>query len=410
MRLIAILQDGRQGKLLSEYLTSLSIDNILDVSTGDNWGEENYGVTTYTVWVVDEENLPRALEIARDFANNSNADHFQKQTGATFPSAAASPSPAENFEPSQPEESDAKAQNILRAKPPGAVEPLGKVTLYLLMLCSILFLFTEISAPTVTRQETMAFSKQQLPSIPIYYSTLKKELLFDYPRAFEIVDEIVANANAEYEKLESVNELPKDLFPLITQFQQTPYWKGFYEKIISFFQRRQVDWHIDEPLFEKLHQGEGWRLLSPIFLHADIFHLLFNMIWLAVLGRQLEQRMGWWRYLLFIGVTGAASNIAQYLMTGPNFLGFSGVICAMITFVWVRQKKTPWEGYLLQPTTLNFALLFLFFILALQLISFYTEIVYQQPIAPQIANTAHMTGLFLGIILGNVNFFAWKPH
>lgn len=410
MRLIATLQDERQGNLLSDYLKSQNIDNVLDVSTGHDWGEDSYGVTTYTVWVIEEENLVKALEIARDFAANSKAPRFQ-QPWTTPPSPTIetlSSLPEEAVDTRQPVADQSKTPKRIQTQQLKPIEPMGKATLYLLMLCCLLFVFTETTAPTPPQAEARAFSKQSLPMIPLYYSTIKKELLFDYPHAYEIVDEIIAQT--ELDRLQVNSELPGNLSPLIAQFQHTPYWSGFYDKIVALFQKKEINWHVTEPLFEKLQQGEVWRLLSPIFLHADIFHLLFNMIWLAVLGKQLEQRMGWGRYLLFIGLTGIITNTCQYLMTGSNFLGFSGVICAMITFVWIRQKKTPWEGYLLQSATFNFALLFLFIILILQLASFYTEIAYTQPIAPQIANTAHMTGLFLGLILGNSTFFAWKHH
>ena len=83
------------------------------------------------------------------------------------------------------------------------------------------------------------------------------------------------------------------------------------------------------------------------------------MIWLAVLGRQMELRLGGFRYLLFILITGIISNIVQYMMSGPNFLGYSGILCAMLSFIWVRQKKAAWEGYVLQDSTMGFMLLFL---------------------------------------------------
>ena len=71
-----------------------------------------------------------------------------------------------------------------------------------------------------------------------------------------------------------------------------------------------------------MRQGEVWRVLSPVFVHQDIFHLVFNMIWLAMLGRQMEKRLGGFRYVVFIALVGIVSNTAQYFMSGSNFMGF----------------------------------------------------------------------------------------
>jgi GlpG protein len=58
--------------------------------------------------------------------------------------------------------------------------------------------------------------------------------------------------------------------------------------------------------------------------------------------------------------------------------------------------------------TFNFTFFFLSLVLLIQIVSFSTEILYNQSLTPQIANTAHMSGLLLGILLGNLNFFTWK--
>lgn len=396
MRLIATLQDEKQGVLLSNYLKSQDIDNVLEASISQDWGNNSYGAPTYTIWVIEEKHLEKSLEIARDFTENSLDPRFLP-TSLPLPDNTHAPHQASQTPPRK--RRNAQIQEI---------EPLGTITLYLLLLCSLLYFFGEISAPTPTANETKAFTSESLPLIPLYYSQLKKELIFDYPHAFEIVDELIIKLDTD--KLQEASQLPPKLQPLVEQFRQTPYWTGFYDKIVSKIKNQQTSWEINEPLFEKLQQGQVWRLITPAFLHADIFHLLFNMIWLAILGKQLERRIGMWRYLLFIGIAAIITNTSQYLMTGVNFLGFSGVVCAMIMFVWVRQRITPWEGYLLQKTTLNFAMVFLIFVLLLQLISFYTEVVHNQSVAPQIANTAHLTGLLLGYILGNFNFFAWKTQ
>jgi len=132
------------------------------------------------------------------------------------------------------------------------------------------------------------------------------------------------------------------------------------------------------------------------------------MLWLIVLGKQIEQRLTPWRYAIFILVVGVISNIAQYLMSGPNFIGFSGILIGMLTFVWVRQKRTAWEGYQIDRSSFIFMLIFIFGMAAIQLASFFVEKSFEWSFAPNIANMAHLIGGVVGYILGRLNFFSWR--
>ena len=161
-------------------------------------------------------------------------------------------------------------------------------------------------------------------------------------------------------------------------------------------------------LIEKIRDGEFWRLFTPCLMHNDILHILFNMLWLIVLGKQLEQRLGIRRYLLLVLLTGIFSNTCQYLMSGSDFLGFSGVLCAMLAFIWIRQKIAPWEGYPLERSTIAFMMVFILAMSIIQIGSFFLENQYQISISPGIANTAHLSGAFIGICMACLPCFAWN--
>jgi GlpG protein len=132
------------------------------------------------------------------------------------------------------------------------------------------------------------------------------------------------------------------------------------------------------------------------------------MLWLVLLSKQMEERLRPLQYIGFILITGIFSNTCQYLMSGPNFVGFSGVLCAMVAFIWMRQKIAPWEGYPLQKSTITFLAFFVAAMLGIQIFAFYWDTQHISTIAPGIANTAHISGALIGAILGRLSLFSWK--
>ncbi len=144
------------------------------------------------------------------------------------------------------------------------------------------------------------------------------------------------------------------------------------------------------PMFAQVLAGELWRVLTPIFLHFGILHIVFNMMWLWDLGGALEKTRGPVFMGLFVAATGIASNLVQYVITGsPLFGGMSGVVYALLGFVWMQGRFNPASGLALHKNTVVMMLVW--------------YVICWTGLVGPIANWAHTAGLAIGVAWGFVD-------
>jgi GlpG protein len=152
---------------------------------------------------------------------------------------------------------------------------------------------------------------------------------------------------------------------------------------LQLTEQRSADrWSFNLP---ELWSGEVWRLFTPSLIHFDALHLLGNASWFYLFGRVLEQTRTRGRFITFLLLLAIGSNVAQYVAHGPNFGGLSGVDCGLFGFLWFKSQFRPEAGFHLPPEqTVFFA--------GWMLIALTGAV-------GAIANTAHLAGLGLGILL-----------
>jgi len=92
--------------------------------------------------------------------------------------------------------------------------------------------------------------------------------------------------------------------------------------------------------------GEGakfWTFVTYSLLHANLTHIVFNVLWLLPFGSALARRFGGLRFFVFMAVTAAAGALAHLVthehavapMIGAS-ASVSGTMAAAIRFAFVR--------------------------------------------------------------------------
>jgi membrane associated rhomboid family serine protease len=125
------------------------------------------------------------------------------------------------------------------------------------------------------------------------------------------------------------------------------------------------------------------RLVSSAFLHSSIFHLGLNMLALVLLGQQLEQVLGWARYLaLYFASAIGGATLFYFLGDLSPSLGASGAIFGLFSaFYLVARRLRVDSASILTTIGINLVLTFLI---------------------PNISIWDHIGGLVTGAVVGLV--------
>ncbi|MDX1944510.1 MAG: rhomboid family intramembrane serine protease [Pirellulaceae bacterium] len=155
-------------------------------------------------------------------------------------------------------------------------------------------------------------------------------------------------------------------------------------------------------IWVSVRSGQIWRLVTPIFVHYGITHLVFNMMCLYMFGGQIENRRGTRFTLVLMLLLAVLSNVGQAIESsltggaGFAFGGMSGVVYGLFGYLLVKVKFDNREGYLLSPATVFMGLLWFVLCIARDYPPF--DVMLAAWI-PKIANSAHAVGLFAGMAI-----------
>lgn len=99
-----------------------------------------------------------------------------------------------------------------------------------------------------------------------------------------------------------------------------------------------IDWFGLLPQ-DVLEKGHVWQLATYLFLHDDVFHILFNMLAVWMFGVDLERRWGTRAFVNYYAVTGVGAAICTLLVSLMPFgretyliptIGASGAVYGLL--------------------------------------------------------------------------------
>ena len=170
-------------------------------------------------------------------------------------------------------------------------------------------------------------------------------------------------------------------------------------------------WQQDPALAERnfpfslrnFENGRVWTLVVALFVHANVFHLVGNMLFLFVFGNTLEKSVGAEKLLVIFFTGGLLSFILSpaVLPRDTGMLGASAAIFALAGSVMlIRPLKFSW--LFLAPQGLIAIIYFIYNVV----------LVYEKSripgYDPQVAYVAHIIGFITGIPFGIALSNRWK--
>lgn len=133
-----------------------------------------------------------------------------------------------------------------------------------------------------------------------------------------------------------------------------------------------------------IRKGDIYRLLSSVFIHANLMHLFCNMYALYVIGPQLESYLGRFKYLAVYLISGVTGNLLSMAFSSSVSVGASGAIFGLFgSLLYFGYHYRVYLGTILKSQLIPLIILNL-------VIGF---------MIPNIDNAAHIGGLIGGILM-----------
>lgn len=140
-----------------------------------------------------------------------------------------------------------------------------------------------------------------------------------------------------------------------------------------------------------LIKEKPWTLITSIFLHGSFGHLFFNMLFFIFFAPILERKIGSSKFLFIFFLSGIVAGIGYSLTYSNPVLGASGALYGIFGALAMLIPRMKVYFFFFLPLEMWMAVV-LFAIIDFLMI----------PSGDMIAHTAHLSGLFVGLLFGMI--------
>jgi len=135
-----------------------------------------------------------------------------------------------------------------------------------------------------------------------------------------------------------------------------------------------------------------WTLITHMFVHANMEHLFFNMLFLFFFGTELERRVGESKFLQIFIISGLVGAIGQMAVVPTGYMmGASGALFGVMGCLAVIAPEIRVLLFFVIPLSIRAAVV-LFAVLDFAMMGS----------GDSIAHMAHITGLLAGLAYGGM--------
>jgi GlpG protein len=149
------------------------------------------------------------------------------------------------------------------------------------------------------------------------------------------------------------------------------------------------------PSITDIWNGAYWGLLTSVFVHKAVWHIVFNVSWFWQFGKKIEFESPKIFFCLFILSSAYISSACELTFAGTTGIGLSGVVYSMFGYIFVMSKSAPQYENFMSKKVIYLFIVWLLLCIVLSALKIW-----------QVGNAAHVAGLLWGALVGKLSKYS----